>query len=428
MVNSNPAKGMRDILPKEVELRNYVINTIVSIYKKYGFSQIETPCTEDIRLLTSGDGGDNEKLIFKILKRGEKLNFDSNTEESDIIEYGLRYDLTVPLCRFYANNKAKLPQNFKVIQIGSVWRAERPQKGRFRQFTQCDIDVIGTASVIAEIELILATSEALSQLNFEDFRVRISDRRILEALAAQCSFDRDSFSKVFIILDKLDKIGLSGVKTELENANFNSESIENFISIVSKAVDKTISVQNINDLLPNIPKKVIDDLNFAINTIKQQAKSNFSIDFDLSLVRGMGYYTGQIFEIEIAGYKSSIAGGGRYDKLIGKILQGKEEIPACGFSIGFERVITILEERKFKVPNSFNKIAVLYQEDLNSFDNLLSQVKDLRDRNNVVSVETRKKDLRKQLNKLQELGFTSFANYQINQPLVLKELGIETNS
>lgn len=428
MVNSNPPKGMRDLLPQEVELRNYVINTIVSIYKKYGFSQVETPCTEDIKLLTGGEGGDNEKLIFKILKRGEKLNFNSNTTENDIIEYGLRYDLTVPLCRFYANNKAKLPQNFKVIQIGSVWRAERPQKGRFRQFTQCDIDVIGTATVVAEIELILATSEALSQLNFEDFRVRISDRRILEALAAQCSFNKDSFGKVFIILDKLDKIGLSGVKTELVNANFNSESIEKFIAIVSKAVDKTITVENISNLLPNIPNKVIDDLNLTINSIKQQAKSDFSIDFDLSLVRGMGYYTGQIFEIEIAGYKSSVAGGGRYDKLIGKILQGKEEIPACGFSIGFERVITILEERKFKVPNSCNKIAVLYQEDLNSFDNLLSQVKGLRDKNNLVSIETRKKDLGKQLNKLQELGFTSFANYQLNQPLVLKELGIEANS
>jgi histidyl-tRNA synthetase len=425
MLNSTPPKGMRDLLPKEVELRNYVINTIVSIYQKYGFSQVETPCTEDIKLLTSGDGGDNEKLIFKILKRGEKLNLDSSTKESDIIEYGLRYDLTVPLCRFYANNKAKLPQNFKVIQIGSVWRAERPQKGRFRQFTQCDIDIIGTATVVAEIELILATSEALSQLNFEDFRVRISDRRILEALAGYCNFDKDSFGKVFIILDKLDKIGLSGVKTELENANFGAQSIEKFIQIVSQAVDKSITIQNINDLLPNIPEKVVEDLQLTINTIKQQAKSNYSIEFDLSLVRGMGYYTGQIFEIEIAGYKSSIAGGGRYDKMIGKILQGKEDIPACGFSIGFERVITILEERKFKVPNSNNKIAILYHEDLDSYDNLLSQVKNLRNKNNIVSIEIRKKDLRKQLDKLKELDFKSFAIYELNQPLVLKEFGIE---
>ncbi len=276
--------------------------------------------------------------------------------------------------------------------------------------------------------MILATSEALSQLNFEDFRVRISDRRILEALAAQCSFDKNSFGKVFIILDKLDKIGLSGVKTELENASFNTESIEKFISIVSQAVNKNITVQNINNLLPNIPKKVIDDLKLTINSIKEQAKSDYSIDFDLSLVRGMGYYTGQIFEIEIAGYKSSVAGGGRYDKLIGKILHGKEEVPACGFSIGFERVITILEERKFKVPNRHKKIAVLYQEELDSFKNLLSQVKDLRDNNYMVSIESRKKDLRKQLQKLEELGFTSFAIYQLNQPLVLKNLDTEDSA
>jgi len=421
MTNTTPPKGMRDLFPQEIDLRNYVINSIISVYKKYGFSQIETPCIEDINLLTSGDGGDNEKLIFKILKRGEKLNLEIAKNENEIIEYGLRYDLTVPLCRFYANNRAKLANPFKVIQIGSVWRAERPQKGRFRQFTQCDIDIIGNEKSTAEIELILATSEALSKLKFENFKIRINDRRILEALVRLCEFDETSFGKVFIILDKLDKIGIEGVKTELENANFSKESIEKFIELVSQVVNKNIDIHNINKFIPNIPKKIIDDLQFVINTISLQAKSEYKIEFDLSLVRGMGYYTGQIFEIEIDGYESSIAGGGRYDKLIGKFLQGKENVPAGGFSIGFERVINILEQRNFQIPQR-DKIVVLYDDNLDFFDNLLSQIKELRDKNNIVAMEVRKKDLKKQLNKFYELEFTSFAIYQQNQNLSFRKL------
>lgn len=420
ITNTNPAEGMRDLNPKEVELRNYVTRIITESYKKFGFVQIDTPCVEKINLLTSGDGGENEKMLFKILKRGDKLNFEN---PNDIVDLGLRYDLTVPLCRFYANNRTKLPQHFKVIQVGSVWRAERPQKGRFRQFTQCDIDIIGIPDVIAEIQLILATAAALQNLSFTNFTVRINDRRILEALATHCDFEETSFSKVFIILDKLDKIGIDGVQNELHKAELSPSSIEKFIGIVKSAMDSGITINSITTVLPNIPEKVLADLNKVIETVSSQSQNNYSIALDISLVRGMGYYTGQIFEIGIEGFNSSIAGGGRYDKMIGKILNGKEEIPACGFSIGFERVLTILEEKQFAVPISQKKIVVLYSEDIVTFNDLLTKAQKLREEGNVVSLEVQnKKNTKKQLENLTEQGFTAFAIYQPDMDLALRIL------
>lgn len=420
ITNTNPAEGMRDLNPKEVELRNYVTRIITESYKKFGFVQIDTPCVEKINLLTSGDGGENEKMLFKILKRGDKLNFEN---PNDIVDLGLRYDLTVPLCRFYANNRTKLPQHFKVIQVGSVWRAERPQKGRFRQFTQCDIDIIGIPDVIAEIQLILATAAALQNLSFTNFTVRINDRRILEALATHCDFEESSFSKVFIILDKLDKIGIDGVQNELHKAEFSPSSIEKFIGIVKSATDAKITINSITTLLPNIPEKVLADLNKVIETVTSQSQNNYSIALDISLVRGMGYYTGQIFEIGIEGFNSSIAGGGRYDKMIGKILNGKEEIPACGFSIGFERVLTILEEKQFAVPISQKKIVVLYSDDTVTFNDLLTKAQKLREEGNIVALEVQnKKNTKKQLENLTEQGFTAFAIYQPDMDLALRTL------
>ena len=423
--NTNPAEGMRDLTPKEVEMRNYVTSIITDSYKKFGFAQIDTPCVEKINLLTSGDGGDNEKMLFKILKRGDKLDLSAESKEQDLVDLGLRYDLTVPLCRFYANNKTKLPQQFKVIQVGNVWRAERPQKGRFRQFTQCDIDIIGISGVIAEIQLILATAEALQNLQFKKFTVRINDRRILESLANYCGFEESSFGKVFIILDKLDKIGINGVQTELEKAGFPAETIEKFISIVNVATSTELNVETITALLPNISENVLNDLKQVISTVSSQAKNNFAIKPDLSLVRGMGYYTGQIFEIVIDGYGSSIAGGGRYDKMIGKILNGKEEIPACGFSIGFERVISILEEQQFKVPLLKKKIVILYNDELTAFDNVLLEAQKLRQDGSIVSLELHhKKNTKKQLENFAQQGFTSFAIYTSDAELNLKELNI----
>lgn len=423
ITNTNPAEGMRDLSPKEVELRSYVTGIITESYKKFGFAQIDTPCVERINFLTSGDGGDNEKMLFKILKRGDKLNLSEASKEQDLVDLGLRYDLTVPLCRFYANNRTKLPQHFKVIQVGSVWRAERPQKGRYRQFTQCDIDIIGTPGVIAEIQLILATAAALQQLSFTNFTVRINDRRVLESFAAYCGFEESSFGKVFVILDKLDKIGIDGVQNELQKSGFPDSSIIKFIEIVKEAANTELTVETIAKLLPNISDNVLVDLKQVIETISGQSNNHYSIKLDLSLVRGMGYYTGQIFEIGIDGFSSSIAGGGRYDKMIGKILNGKEDIPACGFSIGFERVVAILEERQFKVSNLSNKVALLYDSDLLSFDFLLSEAQRIRNEGAVVSIELHnKKNTKKQLDNLTEQGFTAFGIYQNRIPVVLKDL------
>ncbi len=418
--NSNPAQGMRDLLPSDVQLRTYVEKKIIDVYNSFGFTQIETPSIEKINLLTSGEGGDNEKLIFKILKRGDKLNLSNIVKESEIVDLGLRYDLTVPLARFYANNRAKLPSQFKVIQVGNVWRAERPQKGRFRQFRQCDIDIIGVKSILAEIELIVATSKALQELEFTNFKVRINDRRILESFAEYCNFDSTDYGKVFIILDKLDKIGITGVKNELENSGYSASQIDKFINILDKATD--CNINNINNLIPNIPQQLIYDINNVISTVSNRSNNKYSIVFDLSLVRGMGYYTGQIFEIEIDGYNYSVAGGGRYDKMIGKILNSKEEIPSCGFSIGFERIVSILEEKNFRIPTKNNKIAILYDKKLDSFVNILSEADKFRKLGNYVSIELRRKNLKKQLNDLQNQGYVSYCFYQENIPIELKEL------
>lgn len=420
--DSNPQKGMRDLLPKEVELRNFVSGSILDVYKKYGFSQIETPSLEDINLLSNGEGGENEKMLFKILKRGEKLDLSTKENENSLADMGLRYDLTVPLCRFYANNKAQLPQIFKVIQFGDVWRAERPQKGRFRQFKQCDIDVIGIKDVGAETELILATSEALMSIGFKNFKIKINDRRILSGLVKYCGFEESDYNRVFIILDKLSKIGIDGVKEELQKSGFSDNVTEPLIKVIERITKNEITLENIGEAIVGIDENIINDLKIVIDTVNKQSGNKYYIVLDVSLVRGMGYYTGQIFEVETEGYGSSIAGGGRYDNLIGGFLGG-ETIPACGFSIGFERVISILEEQNFKIPKSKNKIALIYSEDEADMGEVFVVAQDLRKEGNVVLVETKSKNIKAQLDKLAELGFDSFATFVKGKKLEIKTLG-----
>lgn len=336
MLIKTPPKGMRDILPADLKLRQQILDVITKIYNSYGFTQIETPCVEDINTLTSKQGGDNEKLIFKILKRGEKLE---NASADNICDLGLRYDLTVPLSRYYANNSGNLPNVFKAIQIGNVWRAERPQKGRFRQFVQCDIDIIGEESHLAEAELISATTTALNALGLDGFTVKINDRRILKGLAQKAGFAEEDFDKVFIALDKLDKIGFDGVVGELVEEGLDEEkakTVLNFaLSISAEGLEKAKEV-----LKDVVDEKVFDNLAeiIAINSCDK-----FKLKFDCTLVRGMNYYTGPIFEIEVDGFGVSVAGGGRYDNMLGKFLN--RSVPACGFSIGFERIFTVLKEK-----------------------------------------------------------------------------------
>jgi histidyl-tRNA synthetase len=420
-LKKTPADGMRDMLPRIVALRTYVMNTILDTYRQFGFSAIETPAVDDIRLFTGGQGGENEKLIFKILKRGEKLNLQkADLQEVDLSDLALRFDLTLPLVRFFANNRDKLPMPFKSIQMGSVWRAERPQKGRFRQFIQCDIDIIGQADFTAEIELIAATTQALTALNFTNFTVKINDRRVLDELAKSFGFQEHK-DKFFIIFDKMDKIGIEGVQKELLDNQFPAPRVAEFTDFIQKFVQKTSSEQLdfMAPLLAACPE-VLESIKTIIGSIQSLAKDRFAIQFDATLVRGMGYYTGTIFEIQMPEFNSSVAGGGRYDKMIGRFLS-KEQIPACGFSIGFERIIQILEDKGFQIPNLQPKIALLY-ELRTDFEAVFAQAQAWRGEGKTVSLEQKQKNFTKQLDKLAENGFGAFAVYQKDKNLELKEL------
>ncbi len=358
-----PVTGMKDIMPEEMEIRDYAISVIKKTYAEFGFSSIETPCVENIANLTSKQGGDNEKLIFKILKRGEKLKLESARSEEDLVDGGLRYDLTVPLVRYYSNHANDLPMPFKALQMGNVWRADRPQKGRYRQFMQCDIDIIGEATNLAEIELILATTTTLGRLGFKGFQIRINDRRILAAMAAACGFPQDRFGEVFIILDKMDKIGMEGAAKELIESGFSQESTDAYIGLFKGLEASDNQLAFLEDRLAGvIAPEVIGDLRTVIESVDGVKEADFRMVFDPTIVRGMGYYTGTIFEIAMPELGISCGGGGRYDAMVGKFT-GKD-VPACGFSIGFERIILILMEQGFKIPGSPEKVAFLLEKNL----------------------------------------------------------------
>ena len=360
-LSKKPVTGMKDILPEEMQIRDYVIRVIKDTYGKFGFTSIETPCMENIANLTNKQGGDNEKLIFKILKRGEKLNVAEAEKEEDVVDAGLRYDLTVPLVRYYCNNAANLPAPFKALQIGNVWRAERPQRGRFRQFMQCDIDILGEPSNLAEIELILATTTTLGRLGFKGFEIRINDRQILKAMAASSGFDEEAFDQVFVILDKRDKIGMEGVEKELLEAGFAEEPVDRYLKLFRELEEADNGVAYLAEKLQGILEpSVADGLQEVIDSVSSTKEADFKMVFDATLVRGMSYYTGTIFEIAIPEYGGSCGGGGRYDRMVGKFTGN--DVPACGFSIGFERIIMLLLENGFKVPTQPERIAYLIEK------------------------------------------------------------------
>ena len=411
-LKKKPVTGMKDILPAEMQLRDYVTGLIKETYKSFGFSPIETPCVEHIENLCSKQGGDNEKLIFKIMKRGEKLNLEQAKEEADLTDSGLRYDLTVPLSRFYANNANDLPAPFKALQIGSVWRADRPQRGRFRQFVQCDIDILGEASCLAEIELILATTTLLGKLNFKDFKVRINERRILKAMAAYSGFTEDQYDQVFIILDKMDKIGWDGVKAELLEAGYPEKNVETYVSMFGEMENAKDSLVYLEEKLSGVLEDgVIDNLRMIRESVEATAAAQFRLIFDPTLVRGMSYYTGTIFEIEMAEFGSSVGGGGRYDKMIGKFT-GKDT-PACGFSIGFERIVTILMEQGFRIPGAAVKKAFLVEKNMpaEKLCEVLKEAKAERETGAQVLVALMNKNKKFQKEQLAKEGYTEFKEY-----------------
>ena len=410
-LSKKPVTGMKDILPEEMKIRNYVQNVIKETYNAFGFTQIETPCVEHITNLTSKQGGENEKLIFKILKRGEKLNLETATEEMDVVDNGLRYDLTVPLVRYYSKNANDLPSPFKALQMGNVWRADRPQRGRYRQFMQCDIDILGDPSNLAEIELILATTTTLGKLGFKNFQIRINERRILKAMASYSGFPEESFDSVFIILDKMDKIGLEGVKEELIKYDFAPESVEKYIQLFEKIENQADPIgylaDKLGDFMGDDVKQWMDEI---IDSVKATKSSDFEIVFDPTLVRGMSYYTGTIFEIAIPEFGGSCGGGGRYDKMVGKFTG--HDVPACGFSIGFERIVLLLMEQGFKIPEEYNKVAYLIEKGVkeDALCDVIAQAQEERKNGTQVLVTRMNKNKKFQKEQLTEDGYTEIVD------------------
>ena len=403
-IDTSPPRGMRDLLPLEVELRDAAMSRILGVYRTHGFRRVETPALESLKLLMGGGGGENEKLIFKILKRGEKLATSSGDGAAEeLADLGLRFDLTVPLARYYAHHHARLPHPLRAIQIGPVWRAERPQRGRYRQFTQCDIDILGVESEVAEVELILATAEALLALGLMDLTVRINDRRLLVSVAERCGFAPERFESVFIGLDKLDKIGLDGVRAELQAAGHHPDAVATLVTLLG---EPALGKGQVDDVLKALPVDIdgapAAALRTVIRAVGEASAGRFPLVFDPTLVRGMSYYTGQIFEIGYKDHPSSIAGGGRYDGMIGRILG--RDVPACGFSIGFERIVAILQEQGGAVAEPARRLALIFDGARDDLTEVIASAQRLRAEGYLVSVESRSKRLRKQLDDLAAHG------------------------
>ena len=415
----NPVKGMCDILPSDMRLRERVLALIKSAYTRYGFEQIETPVMESIENLLSKQGGENEKLIFKVLKNGAELQR-ALERGGDLAETGMRYDLTLPLARYYASNANSLISPFKSLQIGSVFRADKPQKGRFRQFTQCDIDILGDDSSFAEIELISATANMLCTifdsfgLGERTFKVHINDRKILLAIGKMAGFDEDAMGSVLISLDKLDKIGFEGVESELIANGFDAEGVKKYLCVYKNAGNMSCA-----EFCASIGEQYLDSsvgeaLAEIISCVGSSVPSRVELCFDPTLVRGMGYYTGPIFEVTTEGYGFSIAGGGRYDKMIGKFT-GKDTC-AVGFSIGFERIITILKDYLGDFALEGEAVAFLIDKgvSIERKMEIYAEAQRLRQSGIIVTIAPMKKNLKFQIEALEKMGYKKFEKIYAN--------------
>ena len=414
-MKKKPVTGMKDILPREMEIRDYVIGQIKETYKTFGFSSMETPCVEHIENLSSNQGGENEKLIFKILKRGDKLTAAVSKAAEDanvLVDGGLRYDLTLPLSRYYANNANDLPSPFKALQMGNVWRADRPQRGRYRQFMQCDIDILGEPTILAEIELITATTTLLGKIGFEKFTIRLNNRKMLKAMAAYSGFGEADYDNVFITLDKMDKIGLDGVKEELIEQGFALESVEKCLALFANVSQDVEGVRYLKETLGEyLETGVAEDLETIMASVDATKSADFKIVFDPTLVRGMGYYTGPIFEISMDEFGGSVGGGGRYDEMIGKFTG--QNTPACGFSIGFERIVMLLLEKDYQVPGKGEKTAYLVEKNMpqDKMLTILQQANEKRKNGEQINIAIMKKNKKFQKEQLEKEGYTAFEEF-----------------
>ena len=414
-------KGTNDYLPNEVEIRDYLQNEILKVYVENGFEHITTPVIEDIENLDKSDGGENLNLIFKIMKRGDKLDKAlasgvTSQNENVLADMGLRYDLTLPLSRYFANNKDKLTLPMKCIQMDRVYRAERPQKGRLREFVQCDIDIIGSDSRDSEVELILITTKALKAIGMKNFKVKVNDRRLLRAFLMDCGFEESQLDSVCITFDKMDKIGLEGVKNELEEKEFAEAAIAKFTGFLANVSNpQEISLESVKDIL--VDKAPAESLEYIMKSVNELCNGEFDVVFDLSLVRGQGYYTGTVFEVESIDFKGAIAGGGRYDNLIGKFLG--QQVSAVGFSIGFERIFAILSENGTACAETKKRIALLYDE--GQVAEAVKEADKLRAEGLIVSLFVKPKKTGKFIDKLEEKGFAGFINLSVKPDVVYFE-------
>ena len=417
-MKKKPVTGMKDILPREMEIRDYAIGLIKDTYRRFGFTSVETPAVEHIENLSSKQGGENEKLIFKILKRGEKLKLEEAKEEIDLVDGGLRYDLTVPLSRYYSNNANDLPSPFKALQMGPVWRADRPQRGRYRQFMQCDIDILGEPSILAEIELILATTTLLGKLDFRNFTIRINDRRILRAMVDYAGFtapegaEAVDYDGIFITLDKMDKIELSGVREELIGTGYSAETVDKYLDLFRKVTADVAGLRLLQETLGGfLPEEITKNLSTIMESVDTAKEAEFKVAFDPTLVRGMSYYTGPIFEISMDEYGGSVGGGGRYDEMIGRFTG--QPTPACGFSIGFERIVMLLLERNFQVPGNAKKTAYMIEKGMPSekLTKILTKAKALRASGESINLVMMKKNKKFQKEQLAQEGYTEIVEF-----------------
>ncbi|MBP3582095.1 MAG: ATP phosphoribosyltransferase regulatory subunit, partial [Clostridia bacterium] len=343
--STSPVRGTVDYLPSEMEVKSYAERVILETYKQNGFLQIKTPILENLDLLTNGDSGDNQKLMFKTIKRGEKLDLAKpDLKESDIVEEGLRYDLTVPLVRLFANNKEKLPIPFKAIQIDESFRAERPQKGRVRQFTQCDIDILGDSSPLSEVELLYAYMCAYKNLGFSNLTIKVNDRRALASIIKLSGFAEENVTDICISLDKFDKIGAEAVANELVANGYAEAGVKKLMSIFADLKSATSNAESFKKLAKfGVDAEVVGSLKLIISTVEKFKIEGFNIMFDASIIRGQGYYTGTVFEVYDNEFGRAIGGGGRYDKMIEKFLN--VSVPAVGASIGLYSVVMLMVER-----------------------------------------------------------------------------------
>lgn len=411
-LNKKPVNGMKDIMPEEMQIRDYVMGVIKETYGKFGFTPMETPCMENIENLSSRQGGENEKLLFKVLKRGAQLNLETAKTDADVVDFGMRYDLTVPLVRYYANHANGLPTPFKALQMGNVWRADRPQKGRYRQFMQCDIDILGEESNLAEIELILATTTTLGKIGFKNFEIRINDRRILKAMAAYSGFGEADYDNIFITLDKMDKIGIEGVERELTEAGYDSGNIDRYLTLFKDMEASGDTLAFIEERVTGfLDEDVRTSFREIIESVNATKGDYFRLVFDPTLVRGMSYYTGTIFEIAMPELGARCGGGGRYDKMVGRFT-GKD-VPACGFSIGFERIILILMESGFKVPDQSKKVAYLIEKGVSgeSLCRIIAQAQKERQSGAQVLVARMNKNKKFQKEQLTAEGYEEFRQF-----------------